>query len=188
MTGDIPKTPTNILDAAAIVLAQNPGAPISTIAKQAGIGRATLHRYYPKREDLLRALALNAIAQSDDVVLPLYREDKPKLEILKNIIRAMVPLGAYWHFLSLEYSVMADATVKKNYETQLERLSTLVNDVKTEQGLALDIPTAWITAVIDSLIYTAWISVEAGSVARNEAANLVIRTLFDGLSSLDTQS
>lgn len=76
---------------------------------------------------------------------------------------------------------MADATVKKNYEAQLERLSTLVNEVKAEQGLALDVPTAWTVAVIDSLIYTAWMSVEAGSIARNEAANLVIRTLFEGL-------
>lgn len=181
MTGNISKTQTRILAAAAVVLAQNPGASISVIAEQAGIGRATLHRYYSKREDLLHALALNAIAQSDNVVLPLYREDRPKLEILKNIIRAMVPLGAYWHFLSLEYSVMADATVKKNYEAQLERLSTLVNEVKAEQGLALDVPTAWTVAVIDSLIYTAWMSVEAGSIARNEAANLVIRTLFEGL-------
>ena len=173
----------SILDAAAVVLAQNPGASIAVIARQAGIGRATLHRYYPKREDLLRALALNAMAQSDAVVLPLYKEDGPKLETLKNIIRAMVPLGAYWHFLSLEYSVMEDEAVKEKYKAQLECLSQLVNEVKAERGLALDVPTAWMVAAIDSLLYAAWMGVEAGAIARNDAADLVIRTLFQGLSS-----
>jgi TetR/AcrR family transcriptional repressor of mexCD-oprJ operon len=47
-----------IIDSAATVLAERgEAASMEEIANSAGIGRATLYRYFPNREELLRAMA-----------------------------------------------------------------------------------------------------------------------------------
>ena len=47
------------------VLPRNPGAAMAEIAEKAGVGRATLYRHFPTRDDLIRALALASLSQTD---------------------------------------------------------------------------------------------------------------------------
>lgn len=46
-----------ILDAARAVFIADPGAPVSEVAKRAGVGIAALYRRYPSKEDMLRKLS-----------------------------------------------------------------------------------------------------------------------------------
>lgn len=46
-----------ILDAARAVFTADPGAPVSDVAKRAGVGIAALYRRYPGKEDMLRKLS-----------------------------------------------------------------------------------------------------------------------------------
>ncbi|MEM7588506.1 MAG: TetR family transcriptional regulator, partial [Acidobacteriota bacterium] len=39
-----------VLDAAALLFTENPGASMAALAEAAGVGRATLYRYFPTRE------------------------------------------------------------------------------------------------------------------------------------------
>jgi AcrR family transcriptional regulator len=50
-----------ILDAAHAVFVIDPGAPISAVAKQAGVGISALYRRYASKEDLLRQLAADGL-------------------------------------------------------------------------------------------------------------------------------
>ncbi|MBL8157038.1 MAG: helix-turn-helix transcriptional regulator, partial [Anaerolineae bacterium] len=50
-----------LLNAAAELLATHPSASLAEIADYAGIGKATLHRYYASREDLMLALGFRAL-------------------------------------------------------------------------------------------------------------------------------
>lgn len=50
-----------ILDVARAALAANPEAPLSTIAKAAGIGQGTLYRHFPSREALVLGVYRNEI-------------------------------------------------------------------------------------------------------------------------------
>ena len=51
-----------ILDAAREVFLADPDAPIAAVAHRAGVGISALYRRYESKEDLLRALALDALA------------------------------------------------------------------------------------------------------------------------------
>ncbi|WP_143832047.1 TetR/AcrR family transcriptional regulator [Nocardiopsis sp. CNR-923] len=50
------RTRRAILEAAVEVLGDNSAAPLSEVARTAGVARSTLQRYFPERSDLTRAL------------------------------------------------------------------------------------------------------------------------------------
>jgi TetR/AcrR family transcriptional regulator, repressor for lfrA len=62
-TGPRARTKRAILGAAVEVLAGRPGAPLAEVAAAAGVGRTTLHRYFPERADLVDAVSAHVAAQ-----------------------------------------------------------------------------------------------------------------------------
>ena len=60
------RTQMAILDAAARVVRRRPDAAMADIADEAGVGRATLYRYFPTRESLLRGVAHTGTAELAD--------------------------------------------------------------------------------------------------------------------------
>jgi AcrR family transcriptional regulator len=51
-----------ILDSARAVFVADPGAPITAVAKHAGVGISALYTRYPSKEDLLRKLSADGLA------------------------------------------------------------------------------------------------------------------------------
>lgn len=75
---------TGILETAADLLAQRDATSMAAIAEAAGVGRATLYRYFPSREALLRALAQLAI---EEVSLRLVEADLDAVSVADGIAR-----------------------------------------------------------------------------------------------------
>lgn len=172
-----------LLDAAATTLAQNPGASMNEIARSAGVGRATLYRYFPSREAILRELTIEASERSEQAIAPILAQAQSAIEILRNCIDALVPLGDRYHFLLSAPMFEDDPEITKLYEQQSQAWIVLVEALKRDDVIASDIPTAWVVAAIEGLIYTAWSSVHDGYIARRDAPDLVFRTLLKGLSA-----
>ena len=171
----------HLLLASGRVLATNQGATLSEIAEQIGIGRATLQRYFPKRQDLLREIALDALREIDQALDSVLGIDKGAEESLQEMLELLVPLGDRYFYLVSYPDLMENADVSKAYERQLNRLTRYVEELKQRNVLAMDIPTAWIVQTIDLLIWGAWYAVDNGAIARNDAAHLALRTLMRGL-------
>lgn len=169
-----------ILDTAIAVFVNNPSASLSEVVKKAGVGRATLYRYFPTREALIKEIALLAIQQTNEAVAPVFAKQLTSQENLREMLEVIIPLGDRFHFLMSE-SFNQDSELTQAYNQQLVALESLVQGLKKEGVVGLDISNAWAVATIDSLIWTAWYSVETGYVAPKEAASLVYRTLTQGL-------
>ena len=170
-----------LIIASSRVLATNQGATLSEIAEQIGVGRATLQRYFPKRQDLLREIALDALREIDKALDSILQTDKRPEESLQMMFELLAPLGDRYSYLVSYPDLMEFTEVAKAYEHQLERLNRYIQDLKARDVFAPDIPTAWIVQTIDLLIWGAWYAVDSGSVARNDAALLASRTLMRGL-------
>ncbi|MEM7349156.1 MAG: helix-turn-helix domain-containing protein [Acidobacteriota bacterium] len=181
-----PSSREALLAAATRILAANPGASLGDVAARAGVGRATLYRQFRSRDELIRELTLQAIRATDEAVAPIQHRAVSATEMLHEVIEAVVPLGDRYYFLSREFEVMKDPTIARELERQLRELSELIEAVKTERHLAPEVPTAWIVATLDALIYAAWSAQDNGLIASHDAAALVLRTLFEGLGSRDT--
>src|ERR1700755_2569182 len=61
--GQALRNDTVILDAARAVSLSDPKAPVAAVAEQAGVGISALYRRYPSKEDLLRRLCHDGLAE-----------------------------------------------------------------------------------------------------------------------------
>ncbi len=160
------------------VLSRNPGASLNEIAIRAGVGRATLHRHFASRDDLMRELALMALDETDRAIetIPL---DLDATSGLMAMFEALVPLGARFGFLA---NVAVDEPeVVRRYAAQVDGLSSLVDDLRSQGQIAVAIPQRWAIELINGLIWMSWSLVQRGEVAPRAAAELATRTALRGL-------
>lgn len=109
------RTEAAILGAAAHLVAEaGAAASMADVAAAAGVGRATLYRYFPSREDLLKALAGHAIAEAGARIAEAGLDHVSVEESLARIVRALVTVGD-------RYAVLAAEQIKPN-QRESERL------------------------------------------------------------------
>ncbi|MGA9761378.1 MAG: TetR family transcriptional regulator [Gaiellaceae bacterium] len=88
------RTAAAILDAAAHVLAADgAAASMADVASAAGVGRATLYRYFETRESLFEALAADAVADAQARLADAGLEGVTVELAIERIVRAIVAVG-----------------------------------------------------------------------------------------------
>ncbi|HEX3566532.1 MAG TPA: TetR/AcrR family transcriptional regulator [Acidimicrobiales bacterium] len=96
---------TAILNAAALVLsAKGDTASMEDVAAAAGVGRATIYRYFPSRDDLLSALSEVAIDDAHRRITEADLERATVPEALARIVRAVVACGIKFSVLTNDHS------------------------------------------------------------------------------------
>ncbi|MEM6537525.1 MAG: helix-turn-helix domain-containing protein [Pseudomonadota bacterium] len=169
-----------IIEAAFDVFARDPSASLAAVAERAGVGRATLHRYFANRDDLVLALALIAIEEMDEAAETASENAASTSDALRRILMALIPLGDRHGFLALE--PFDDVShVAAEFARQQQETGAMVEEAKAEGLFDKSVPTAWIIQAFDHLLYAAWESVKAGDATHQQAADLAWRTLTTGL-------
>ena len=168
-----------ILDAAIDTLSRNPGASLSDVATRAGVGRASLHRHFPSRRDLIAAVTRQCMDEMDAALEAALEGACTARERLSKTLEAIVPLGDRYHFLAIE--AFDDQGLQERHEADVEWLGRLVDELKEEGVMAADVPRTWAIANIDAQVWLAWSEVATGNIAPANAADLAFRTLLEGL-------
>ena len=181
MAGNALRPPVReaVINAAIDTLARNPGASLSEIAARAGVGRASLHRHFPSRGDLVGAITRRCMDEIDAVTDAALGDARTARERLSRMLEAVIPLGDRYHFLASE--AIDDASLEVRHEADLEWLGRLVDELREEGVMATDLPRGWAVANIDAQVWLAWSEVAAGRLAPADAAGLALRTLLEGL-------
>ncbi len=95
------RTAAAIIDSAATILAQRgEAASMEEIASAAGIGRATLYRYFPNREELLSAMAMAGVQELATRIEEANLEAIPFEEAIARLARAIIATGSKYTALS----------------------------------------------------------------------------------------
>jgi TetR/AcrR family transcriptional regulator, mexCD-oprJ operon repressor len=103
-------TAAAIIESAATVLAERgPAASMEEIASSAGIGRATLYRYFPNREALLSAMAAASVRELAARVREADLEAVPFEEAIARLARGIISTGSKYIALSGDGSRRTDA-------------------------------------------------------------------------------
>ncbi|MEO0548710.1 MAG: helix-turn-helix domain-containing protein [Pseudomonadota bacterium] len=174
-----------IIEAAFAVFSRDPSASLSEVADRAGVGRATLHRYFSSREDLIRALAKTAIEEMDTAVEDACKDAASFSEVVRLSLIALVPLGDRYAFLEHE-ALEDDPELEAAFTEEKHETTKMVESAKQEGLFDEAIPTSWIVQAYDGLLYAGWESVRTGEATAVQAADLAWKTLIFGLGRTDT--
>lgn len=174
------KSVSNILEAGFTVFSANPTATLADVAEEAGVGRATLHRHFKGREDLMAALAMQAMRELDAAVTAATQNAPSYTEALRLSLVAAIPLADRQMFLANE-PLDHVPDVLEEYDRQLDELIEAIDAAKDEGGFDRNVPTAWIAQAFETLTYAAWTVVRDGDATAADAAALAWRTLQSGI-------
>ncbi|WP_300038766.1 TetR/AcrR family transcriptional regulator [uncultured Roseobacter sp.] len=175
-----PTTRDAVIEAAFDVFSENQAASLGDVAQRAGVGRATLHRHFPGRPELMRALARIAMDELDAAVETATAGAHSYEEGFRLSLFAIVPLANRQWFLANE-GLEADPEIAAAYKASLDDLRRDVEAAKKEGAFDAGVPTDWIVQAYENLVYAAWSLVRSGEATPKQAAELAWRTLSQGL-------
>lgn len=169
-----------IIEAAITVFALDPGAGMNEVALRAGVGRATLYRHFPCRDDLMAAIKAQARQEAIGAVETCPHDEGSAVECIESIVGAMIELGDRYRFIN---SWRAEG--EKHPEPRERISAALVAAVERGQRrgeITRSVSPEWAALAIRSLILAALEELSAGAVSEREAERLVNRIVIRGLA------
>ena len=171
------RTRKAILDAAMTVLADNPAAPLSDIATAAEVGRSTVHRYYPERIDLIRALAVHVHALSSAAIEQADPMCGPPVEALRRVVECQLDLGPIVLFAYNEPTIALDAELMAHLDTGDEAIIEVLDRVSTQSATA---PPGWARRVFWALLQAGYEAAREGGTPRHQIVDAIMASLTQG--------
>jgi AcrR family transcriptional regulator len=174
------RTRRAILSAAASVLARDRTATLADIAVAADVGRSTLHRYFPDRDELVNAVIEDSFEVLYASLTAAALEDGPPLEAMRRLVAALVDVGDRLQFL------FGDPRTLEGRESAEEPDGPQPGIALIERGQAegvfdAEVSAAWIEHALWALVYTACEDAAQGKMPRHAITATVIRTFEKGI-------
>lgn len=171
------RTRKAILDAAMTVLADNTTAPLSEVAAAAGVGRSTLHRYFPERTDLIRELALYVHVLSTAAIEEAEPDCGPPLDALRRVVECQLDLGPIALYIYTDPLINADAEMKAHLDTGDEIIAEMLGKVSTQPATA---PPGWARRVFWSLLMAGYQAAKEDGTPKHRIVDAIMATLTVG--------
>jgi TetR/AcrR family transcriptional regulator, mexCD-oprJ operon repressor len=169
-----------ILESAIHVFAIDPNAGMNEVAGHAGVGRATLYRHFPSREDLMAAIKAQAREEAVIAVERCPLDEGPALDCIESIVREVIELGDRYRFIT---------TWREDGEADQEPRERIAAALRAavERGqrrgeITRSVPPEWAVTVIRTLMLAALEELADGSISDRDAERLVKRIVRLGLA------
>ena len=173
----------SFLDAAVATLAANPGASLQEIADAAGISRATLHRRFAGRDELLLAISEWAIGQLEGINESVESSGLRGRAAIEALLESAIQLAPKIGFLITEHSLESNEELMNRVDTAQQGWHRLIEDGQRLGEIRIDLPSRWIADAIEGLMIAVFHGVRRGFTAPNDALRLVRITLLDGITT-----
>jgi AcrR family transcriptional regulator len=165
-----------ILDAARVVLGEQPDARVEEIAARAGVTRQTVYAHFPSRDALVAALVEVAAAEYAALLDGVGLETAPPADALAGF------LDVGWRFLA-RYPLLLNATASRIPRPETDphdvvppRLEQLIRRGQRTGDFDRSAPAGWLAAVVFGLQHTAVAQVAAGHLTTREAEALCLQS------------
>jgi|ERR671931_2576443 AcrR family transcriptional regulator len=171
-----------IVETAVCVFGADPAAGMSDVAEQAGVGRATLYRHFPGRDELVVAIRAQARREAVAAVESCALDEASSVDGIERIVSALLELGERYRFIS---GWRADAEQDPEAGERISAaLQATVERGQRRGELTRAVPADWAVTSIRSLILAAIDELAAGRISEGEAAHMVTRVALQGLGPI----
>jgi AcrR family transcriptional regulator len=174
------RTAAAIIDTAAALMAgQRGAASMNEIAGAAGVSRATLYRYFPSREVLLRAIAATSIEQLAARIADANLPGIPVEEAIARLARGFIGVGS-------RYTALAGGDYQRTDDHPdadallAEPVRALFRRGVAHGSLRADLAPELLVDLFSGLIKAALQMVTGGRMGTEEAAAAVVAVFLDG--------
>jgi TetR/AcrR family transcriptional regulator, repressor for lfrA len=171
------RTRKAIIEAAMSVLADNPAAPLSDIAEAADVGRSTLHRYFPERADLIRALAVHVHALSSAAIKTADPTCGAPVDALRRVVESQLDLGPIVLFAYTEPTIVSDADLMAHLDTGDEAIIEVLDRVSTGDP---NTPRGWARRVFWALLQAGYEAAREDRTPRHQIVDAIMVSLTRG--------
>ena len=176
-----PKTRDAIIEAGFLLLSADPAANLADIATLAGVGRATLHRHFANRDELIRTLALAALSEMDEAAEQAAKDAQSAEDALRQVLAALINLGDRHGFLA-HLPTGTDPEIDAEIARQAAESRAMIRYAQMEGTIDPALPESWAERQFDAVIMTAWESIRAEETTPGQACALAWRSLKQGWS------
>jgi AcrR family transcriptional regulator len=181
LRADAERNRERVLDHATRLLAADPAACVGEIARAAGVGRATLYRHFPTREELLVAIDERAFEETEAAFAASRLAEGTASAALERLVTAVLEIGDRYRFLLAEDAVKRD---RKRDERFAAPLFALLERGQAAGEFNRSMPPRWMLEVLGHVIVAAVREIAEGRLDRDAAPAVVTGTLLNGISSL----
>ncbi len=175
------RTRRAILDAALVVLSANRAASLGEVAAEAGVGRSTLHRYFPERGDLITAIGIEALEQVAAATDRARLQDGPAVDAMLRLLDEHFALGDTFAIVFNEPQLMAEQRWQEETPSDAA-LCRLIERGRAEGTIDREMTSTWVANLLWTVLYTGWMHVRENGASRFEALELSRRTLRKALA------
>lgn len=159
-----------VLDAAVALLTERPGASMQEIADASGLGRTTVYRHFPHRDELVTALALRVADEVDRLIEALIVDPAPALEALERFCATLLERGERYRFLEAHRERIEAAGGDRRDAAMRDFLAA----AQARGELRDDVGAEWLRLVLSGLMEAAFEHQRGGAT---DAGELLARTL-----------
>jgi TetR/AcrR family transcriptional regulator, mexCD-oprJ operon repressor len=177
------RTEAAIIDSAAALLGRRgDAASMDEIAIAAGIGRATLYRYFPNREALLHAMAAASVKELATRIEEAHLETVPFDEGVARLARAVIATGS--KFIALTADTATYSATYPDFDAKVtDPMRALFRRAAADGSLRQDIPADVHLDLFSGLIKGALDAMDGGRRGVEETAAAVSSVFLHGARS-----
>lgn len=183
LRADAERSIRTIMEAAERLLSQNPAATMEQIAQAAGVARATIHRRFASREELIdtmTAAAWTDIAQAVEASRP---ATAPPLVVLHQATANVLQIKSGWRF-ALAQTTPPGAAAQQTFAEVIAVCDALFARAREDGLIRQDVDLVWVRRVYLALLGEAahgGITGEAPAEHPDTVAARVVETLLHGV-------
>jgi AcrR family transcriptional regulator len=186
LRSDARRNRRTVLDAAVMLLAQRPQATMQEVADASGLGRTTVYRHFPRRQDLINALFDEVLTAAAETVHDALRSAASARELLCELGPRIIAIGDRYRFLDSNPELRERALTPNN--DVRNPLESYLAGAQQRGEIRGDVPVAWIMTTLRGLGVVAMVEVNAGRMSKEDAGRHLGETCASAFAPLPNEA
>jgi AcrR family transcriptional regulator len=176
LRSDARRNRRTVLDAAVALLAQRPQATMQEVADASGLGRTTVYRHFPRRQDLIDALYEEVLREAAETVQTAVDSAANARELLCDLGGRIIQIGDRYRFLDAHPELRERTLAGRDDSRSADPLQDYLVQAQARGEIRQDLPVVWMLTTLRGLAVVAMVEVNAGRMSVEEAGRHVGET------------